>query len=40
MRDTTERTEAVEAGTEKLVGRDAEMIIENVNLLSVYDRMA
>jgi len=40
MRDTTERTEAVEAGTVKLVGRDAEMIIENVNLLSVYDRMA
>jgi len=44
MRNTTERPEAVEAGTVKLVGTDAEMIIENVNLLlkdhSVYNQMA
>jgi UDP-N-acetylglucosamine 2-epimerase (non-hydrolysing) len=44
MRNTTERPEAVEAGTVKLVGTDAEAIIENVNLLlndhSVYERMA
>jgi UDP-N-acetylglucosamine 2-epimerase (non-hydrolysing) len=44
MRDTTERPEAVEAGTVKLVGTDAEMIVENVELLlkddSVYNRMA
>ena len=44
MRDTTERPEAVGAGTVKLVGTDAEAIIENVNLLltdrSAYDRMA
>jgi len=44
MRNTTERPEAVEAGTVKLVGTDANEIIENVNLLlndrSVYDRMA
>ena len=43
MRNTTERPEAVEAGTVKLVGTDAEAIIANVNLLlndpSVYDRM-
>jgi len=44
MRNTTERPEAVEAGTVKLVGTDAEAIVENVNLLlndrSVYDCMA
>jgi len=44
MRDTTERPEAVKAGTVKLVGTDAKMIIESVNLLlndrSVYDRMS
>jgi len=44
MRNTTERPEAVEAGTVKLVGTDAKAIVENVNLLlkdrSVYDRMA
>ena len=44
MRNTTERPEAVEAGTVKLVGTDAEKIAESVNLLlndrSVYDRMA
>ena len=44
MRNTTERPEAVEAGTVKLVGTDANEIVENVDLLlkdrSVYDRMA
>lgn len=44
MRDTTERPEAVEAGTVKLVGTDAAAIVENVNLLlndrAVYDKMA
>ena len=44
MRDTTERPEAVEAGTVKLVGTDYETIVMNVNLLlkdnSVYNRMA
>ena len=44
MRDTTERPEAVEAGTVKLVGADYETIVMNVNLLlkdnSVYNRMA
>jgi UDP-N-acetylglucosamine 2-epimerase (non-hydrolysing) len=43
MRDTTERPEAVEAGTVKLVGTDAAAILENVELLlqdkQVYDRM-
>ncbi len=33
MRDTTERPEAVEAGTVKLVGTDAERIINEVSLL-------
>lgn len=33
MRDTTERPEAVEMGTVKLVGTDKEMIIENVSKL-------
>ena len=44
MRNTTERPEAVEAGTVKLVKTDVESIIEKVNLLlndrSVYDRMS
>jgi UDP-N-acetylglucosamine 2-epimerase (non-hydrolysing) len=44
MRDTTERPEAVEAGTVKLVGTDASAIIENVDILLkdslVYDKMA
>ena len=44
MRNTTERPEAVEAGTVKLVGTNAKEIVENVNLLLkdclVYDRMA
>ena len=43
MRNTTERPEAEKAGTVKLVGTDAETIINSVNLLltdrSVYDRM-
>lgn len=33
MRDTTERPEAVEAGTVKLVGTDAEAIVSNVTAL-------
>jgi UDP-N-acetylglucosamine 2-epimerase (non-hydrolysing) len=44
MRDTTERPEAVEAGTVKLVGTDAAEIVKHVNLLltdkAVYDKMA
>ena len=44
MRNTTERPEAVEAGTVKLVGTDVHTIIENVNLLlnnpSLYNRMS
>ncbi|MDR2149075.1 MAG: UDP-N-acetylglucosamine 2-epimerase (non-hydrolyzing) [Tannerella sp.] len=44
MRNTTERPEAVEAGTVKLVGTDAETIVENVNLLlnnnEIYNKMA
>jgi len=44
MRDTTERPEAVEAGTVKLVGTDAAAIIENVSLLlndrQAYNRMS
>ena len=44
MRNTTERPEAVEAGTVKLVGTDSKVIIENVNLLLkdsyIYNRMA
>ena len=33
MRDTTERPEAVEAGTVKLVGSDKQKIVETVNHL-------
>ena len=44
MRNTTERPEAVEAGTVKLVGTDIDAIIDNVNRLltdrSAYNRMA
>ena len=44
MRNTTERPEAVEAGTVKLVGTDYETIVENVNMLmsdkTVYNRMS
>lgn len=44
MRDTTERPEAVEAGTVKLVGTDAETIVSNVTALlldkEMYKRMS
>lgn len=44
MRDTTERPEAVAAGTVKLVGTSAEQIVESVELLltnsSVYKEMS
>ena len=44
MRDTTERPEAVESGTIKLVGTDKEKIIKEVNNLlnnkSEYDKMS
>jgi UDP-N-acetylglucosamine 2-epimerase (non-hydrolysing) len=44
MRDTTERPEAVEAGTVKLVGTDAGLIVESVRELledeGAYNRMA
>lgn len=44
MRDTTERPEAVDAGTVKLVGTNVEKIIEQVSLLlsntSEYEEMA
>ena len=44
MRDTTERPEAVEAGTVKLVGTDAEVIVSNVTALlqdkEMYKRMS
>jgi len=33
MRDTTERPEAVKAGTVKLVGTDVDMIVNNLNIL-------
>jgi UDP-N-acetylglucosamine 2-epimerase (non-hydrolysing) len=43
MRNTTERPEAVDAGTVKLVGTDAVAIVENVRLLlrdrEVYEKM-
>lgn len=44
MRDTTERPEAVDAGTVKLVGTDANLIVSEVSRLledpSAYDTMA
>ncbi|MCE2572600.1 non-hydrolyzing UDP-N-acetylglucosamine 2-epimerase [Motilimonas eburnea] len=44
MRDTTERPEAVEAGTVKLVGTDIEKIVSNLNTLltddSAYQEMS
>jgi UDP-N-acetylglucosamine 2-epimerase (non-hydrolysing) len=44
MRDTTERPEAVEAGTVKLVGTDTEVLVESVRELleneTMYNRMA
>lgn len=44
MRDTTERPEAVDAGTVKLVGTNVRTIVDSVNLLltnrTIYERMA
>ena len=44
MRDTTERPEAVDAGTVKLVGTDAAAIVRSVNRLladeDIYVKMA
>lgn len=44
MRDTTERPEAVEAGTVKLVGTDADSIVNNVSMLledsNIYEKMS
>ena len=44
MRDTTERPEAIEAGTVKLVGTDAELIVSEVQGLlddtQIYQRMS
>lgn len=44
MRDTTERPEAVEAGTVKLVGTDADLIVQEVQCLLddiiLYEKMA
>jgi len=44
MRDTTERPEAVDAGTVKLIGTDYNQIVDNVSALledtQVYERMA
>ena len=44
MRDTTERPEAVDAGTVKLVGTEIESIYSNMKMLiedqSVYSSMA
>lgn len=44
MRDTTERPEALEAGTVKLVGTDHDLIVSEVSLLledqEYYDRMS
>lgn len=44
MRDTTERPEALEAGTVKLVGTDYNAIVDNVSLLlndrEAYERMS
>lgn len=44
MRDTTERPEALEAGTVKLVGTDYDMIVDNVSALldnpTHYDEMS
>ena len=44
MRDTTERPEAVMAGTVKLVGTDCDKIIHEVSILldddSVYNMMS
>ena len=37
MRDTTERPEAMEMGTVKLVGTDTQIIVDNVNRLLIDD---
>ncbi len=37
MRDTTERPEAVDAGTVKLVGTDVEKIVKELSMLLTYD---
>ena len=39
MRDKTERPEALEAGTVKLVGTDVEKIVSNVALLLTNDQL-
>ncbi|MGI2039035.1 non-hydrolyzing UDP-N-acetylglucosamine 2-epimerase [Shewanella frigidimarina] len=44
MRDTTERPEAIDAGTVKLVGTDVDSIVSNINILlkddTVYKQMS
>ena len=44
MRNTTERPEALEAGTVKLVGTDHDLIVNEVNCLledqAYYDKMS
>jgi len=44
MRDTTERPEAVDAGTAKLVGTDCETIVDSISALltdgTQYERLA
>jgi UDP-N-acetylglucosamine 2-epimerase (non-hydrolysing) len=44
MRDTTERPEAVDAGTVKLVGTDVDLIVSSINALlsneKLYEKMA
>jgi len=44
MRDTTERPEALEAGTVKLVGTDYDKIVDGVSVLlddeGVYEKMS
>ena len=44
LRDVTERTEGIEAGTAKLIGTETNIIIENCNLLldneTIYNSMA
>lgn len=44
MRDTTERPEALEAGTVKLVGTDYDMIVKEVSVLlddsTIYEAMS
>ena len=44
MRETTERPEAVDAGTVKLVGTDVDLIVDQITILLTnseeYDRMS